>query len=215
MASQTILILAIGGRLGELVWNDICRWSAARLTDDPNEWAPEDWPADVQQAVNAFVRRFATFAFVPPVLHRCEYVDLWSMGMDYEEVFKELDIEARQLYTATYELYAARSNGTKLRSRRNRNGAPDASLLRQGLNDAITNWKPIGRDRVILLVRHVFGALWDDHEIVDSLDKCPEWYGGGELDARTKWIVSRYHDVQKTNPSGKLQEFIEIDDGGE
>lgn len=109
MASQRVLLIAVGGDLATSVWDDTCRRSNAPTPEIVDEWAPEDWPLSVQRETDAFVAKTFANVFTPPVLYRTEHFGAWSMGdVCHNEFLKLAPDCTRQLYTTHHEIFAGR-----------------------------------------------------------------------------------------------------------
>ena len=84
MASQRVLLFTVAGGLADAIWNDIRRWSDARVAVASDEWSSDDWPVAIRHEVDQFVTRLSTSGNRPPVLYRSEHLDYWSLGDVFE-----------------------------------------------------------------------------------------------------------------------------------
>jgi len=176
MASQRVLLVAIGGDLATAVWRDICRWNDARTTEADDEWAPGDWPCGIRDEVDRFVSKMYRCAFTPPVLYRADYVDVWSMGDVFETaLFKKHRDYSRRLYTNDHEIIATwvRHSEHIIPDQE----APDETRwLYHRVNEAMDAWHEFAERRLLVLVRSVIGGLWSEDEVNRALVGVPEWF---------------------------------------
>jgi hypothetical protein len=184
MASQRILLLAIGGLLAERVWQDICRWSDARTATIENELSPDDWPLDTRQEIDTFVAKMVASGFAPPILYRSEHVDCWSMGDVFETALvKQHPDYCRQLYTTNHELIGTWVYCSE-RISPDHDARPETHWLYCRVNEAIAAWGDLVDRRLIVLARSVLGGLRTDDEVIDSLATVPTWWTVTETPAR-------------------------------
>lgn len=176
MASQSVLLLAIGGRLAEIVWESVRRWSDARLTAVTDEWSSEQWPSEIRNEIDAFVAKISTHGLTPPILYRSEHMDCWSMGDVYHRaIVKSHPDICCQLFSSRYELFVTWVHVTELSVVHD--GAPDDTMwLYNRINEVTAAWGEFAENRLIMLVRRVLGGLWEDHEVADSLTTIPSWW---------------------------------------
>lgn len=176
MASQRILLLAIGGLLAERVWEQVCKWSDRRTTVANDEWSPDDWPHETRNEINTFVERISSEGLVPPILYRSEHVDCWSMGDVFQDaLLKKHPDYCRQLYTAEHEIIATRVRFTE-QPVIEPDSACETQWLHKRINEAIAAWGELADERLIVLIRTVIGPLWEDQEVTDSLKTLPAWW---------------------------------------
>ena len=176
MASQRILILAVGGLLADNIWKTIQCWSDARSTTNIDEWSPCDWPLEIRKEIDNFVETIDHSAIVPPVLYRSEHVDLWSMRDIIHSIrLNEESNSCLQLFTKNHELFTTWARSTDTTSH-----SPEAftetTRLYNRFNEASSEWGNICDSRLIIIIRSVIGGLWTDEEVADSLDSIPEWW---------------------------------------
>jgi len=176
MASQRVLLLSIGGPLAERIWEDVCRWSAARPANAAEQWSSEYWPDGMRDEVNSLANKLVTSAFTPPVLYRSEHVDLWSMGDVFQmPLVNRPPDRGRQLFTDDYDLFVARTRSHE-RIKCPRSIADETKWFYARLNEALSAWGDFCDERLIVCVRSVMGGLWTDDEVTDALQSIPEWW---------------------------------------
>ncbi len=176
MASQRVLIVTLGGRLASEAWRDICIWSDARTSQATDEWGPDDWPEATCLLVDAFVDKIASHALTPPVLYRSEHIDLWSMGDIFQRASFRSDRQvSRMLCTRENEVIAtwAPLNGPKTPPS---DKFSETGQLYRRVSEAFDAWEGRCDQRLVVMIRHLLGGLWTDDEVVESLDKVPEWW---------------------------------------
>lgn len=176
MATQRILLVAIGGRLAESVWTKICGWADARTTALSDEFSPSDWPASILHEVDRFAKTISDSAFTPPILYRSEHVDCWSMGDVYSEALVKQDLDyCRQLASSEGEIIA-----TWVRFSEQIIADKDAPVetvwFYNRVNEAIAAWGELAEQRLIVCVRSVLGGLWTDDEVIASLTSNCAWW---------------------------------------
>jgi hypothetical protein len=162
MASQRVLLLAIGGVLAESIWKDILRWNDARTSAANDEWSSDDWPAAIRDEIDAFVTKITCSAFTPPILYRSEHVDCWSMGDVFHTAMVKAHPETRQLYTTKHGVIATRGH-FKAQIVLEESTHDETIWIYNRLNEAIAASGYFADDRLIILVRSVLGALWDQY----------------------------------------------------
>ncbi len=176
MASQKVTIFAIGGKLADAIWRQAQHYYAQRLTDDPHEWAPEQWPISTRSEVDALANDLLAQAFTPPVLYRSQHVDLWSGGDIFEAAIEGASaVPVCQLLTERYQIYVRCVHGGDMVPR-NVNECTEYRWLEQRLAEAIAAWDGFSEERVIVLVREILGDLWEDRDVSDSLNQIPKWW---------------------------------------
>ncbi|PQO41719.1 hypothetical protein [Blastopirellula marina] len=176
MASQTVTIFAIGGKLADAIWQQVQRCYALRLTDDPQAWAPEQWPISIRNEVDALASHLLAKAFTPPILYRSQYVDLWSGGEFFEAAMGVSPAASIcHLLTEHYEVYVRHTLVSDIVPR-NPNKFDEYRWLERRLAEAFTAWEGFAEERVIVLVREVLGGLWEDQDVGDSLKQIPGWW---------------------------------------
>ncbi len=174
MATQRVLVVAVGGLLAETVWQSMHHWSTLRTSNSINEWALEDWPLLTRAEIDVFVTKISAAAFTPPILYRSEHVDCWSMGDIFQCAFKEINSDFLELHTTNHQVLAVWINsqkglipGTKVK--------PETIWFYNRLNEASNSWCELSKQRLIITVRTVLGGLWTDEEVKESLDTLPDW----------------------------------------
>jgi hypothetical protein len=180
MASQRVLLFTVAGGLADAVWNDIRRWSDARVAVVSDEWSTDDWPVAIRQEVDQFVTRMSKSAYWPPVLYRSEHVDCWSMGDVFETALVvEHPDHCRRLLTGSHEIIATWVRFPQ-RIDPDRDAPDETVWLYSRINEAMAAWGAFAENRLVLLVRTVVGGLWTDDEVSQSLRGIPAWWTENE-----------------------------------
>lgn len=78
VAFQRMTIAKLAGLSGELAFERLTSWAAARTANDPNEWSPEQWPASVRRAADTFADELRIHGCELPVCHFVEWSDLYG-----------------------------------------------------------------------------------------------------------------------------------------
>lgn len=180
MATQRLLLLTLGGKVAELVWQKVLRWSAARTALADDEWTSEDWPTFTKHEIDRFVALLAGSAFTPPVLYRSEHVDCWSMGDVFvTALMRSQPNVCRRLITDAHEITA--SWGQPSRQIVPTNAPPETQWLNARINEAVAAWGKMAETRLLLLIRTVIEGLWTDEEVAQALHGIPAWWSDVEL----------------------------------
>lgn len=187
MATQRILLLTVGGLLADAVWQEVCRLSDARQSEDDNEWSSDDWPVGTQRDIDAFTEKIAASCFTLPILYRSEHVDCWSMGDVYElALVKKHPDCTRRLFTANHQVIATWVHFSE--GIIPDHDAPTETLwLYARINEAINAWGEFVENRLVILVRSPIGGLWTNDDVIDALRTIPLW-----------WIAAEPSHAQKT-----------------
>jgi len=214
MASQLVTIFAIGGRLADEIEADLTRWYEARTTNDPREWAPEQWPGSIRAEIDTFIERLLKHGYTPPVLYRSQHVDLGSMGIEFTTVLGEPNY---QFLTQRFELYAKRFVPSDKIDLDQLSDAPeDFQWLSRRVHEAATAWHGISAQRTILIIREVFGAIWDESEVAEAVDEMPRWWHPSRSDSdTTKRISQQYFDGRLTLQDAVSQILLQVKPGNE
>lgn len=176
MASQRVLLFSIAGAFGNHVWERLLRWGAARKPENPGEWSYEQWPAQIREEAIAVIEKLIAVGFSPPILHRSEHVDLWSMNGDFDDAMQRLKSPYVQLILSHhYELFAVKVGGSEKLAPR-KTATPEMRLLCRRINEAVTDWNHLAAPRVIVLIRVLLGGLWTDEEVTNTLGQMPSWW---------------------------------------
>jgi hypothetical protein len=176
MASQRILIFSIGGEFAITIWSDICRWSTSRIPVEIDEWSPEDWPDTIQQEVDQFVTKLLKRGYLPPVLYRSEHVDTWSTGDVFSAIFLHNQIKQHyQLLTHSFEIKAAWIQSSQ-QINLDQQPTDEMRWLYSHTSEAIAAWREFAEHRLLILVRVVLEGLWEDSDVLGSLNGVPSWW---------------------------------------
>jgi hypothetical protein len=176
MATQRVLVMALGGSVAERLGDDMRRWSEARLPSSTDSWSPEDWPEHIRREAESKIAGLAAAGFTPPALYRSEHVDCWSMGDVFSAAIARCNPEQHfQIMTGACEMYAAWVAGNPLVAPP-ANACDESIWLYQRLNEAIAAWGNLVDRRLIVIARSVIDGLWTDDEVADSLRSMPDWW---------------------------------------
>jgi hypothetical protein len=180
VATQRITVTKVGGMAAEVVMLRLHEWASARQTDDPTEWASEQWSLSVRSRADAFADRLRSQALAPPVVYFAEWADLWSMGDLFTRMLAPPGGPAPSIIHADrFEIYGY--------------GLPDGGLLIQHLasvvpqqfteynwfvrhlQEAVRAWQELVEQATIVVLREVVGGLVTDDELSNSLSRVPDW----------------------------------------
>lgn len=184
------MLFTIAGDFASAVWDDIRRWSDARVAIINDEWSPDDWPDEIKLAVDDFVSRLSASGYLPPVLYRSKHVDYWSMGDVFAAALvKEHPDCCRRLLTASHEIIATRVRYSE-QIIPDRDSPDETIWLYARINEANAAWNAFAEDRLVLMVRTVLGPTWKDEDVIQSLRGIPGWWTRAGLSQRTDVIGS-------------------------
>lgn len=176
MATQRVLVLALGGKLAERLGEDVRRWSDGRIASSTDSWSSEDWPEHIRREAESKIARLAATGFTPPVLYRSEHVDCWSMGDVFSSAIACCNPESHfQVMWAGRALYAAWVAGNPAIAPPP-TACDEYKWLYQRLNEAIAAWGNLVDRRLIVIARSVTGGLGTDDEVAASLHSMPDWW---------------------------------------
>jgi hypothetical protein len=180
LASQWITVAKVGGISADIVLGRLREWSAARQTEDPNEWSAEQWPQSVRQQADDFADRLRAHGFAPPVVNFVEWADIWSMGNLFDRWFTPSDgPPPLAVYANRFTIFAY--------------SLPDGGCLFQHLaaagpqqfdetdwfigrlREAVEAWDKLVERAVIVVLRQVVQASVLDEEVTASLKSVADW----------------------------------------
>jgi hypothetical protein len=180
LARQRITIAKIGGVSADVVLRRIQAWSTARISDDPNEWSSDQWPAELRLEVDQFADRLRTHGFASPVVHFVEWADMWSMGDLFLRWLRPSGCAASlQVFSDRCELFAYELPDNR-RLETSLAGAgpqqfPETDWFVRHLLEAVRSWDKMVDSAALVVLRHVLDASTLDEEVTASMKKLPEW----------------------------------------
>jgi hypothetical protein len=180
LASQRITVAKIGGLAADVALQRLRAWSAARQTDNPNEWSPAQWPEEVRQHADDFADQLRAHAFAPPVVHFIEWVDMWSMGDLFGLRLTPSDGPMPLVvYADRYEIFGYNlPDGGRLAQHLATAGAQqweEMDWFIGRLLEALDAWQKLVERAMIIVLRKVLDASVLDEEVVASLKRVPDW----------------------------------------
>jgi hypothetical protein len=180
LASQWVTVAKICGAAGQQALARFTEWDAARVPDagEPTLFDHAQWPQDIRDRADEFVRHLADRASDPPVLFYCRYVDYWSMGDIFENVPGVVPLviftSHRTLYC--FDLAASLDLLENLgRTLRRRAVSQEYRWYALFLREAIHAWNDVAEEGALIVVREPLGGLVEDGEVVTSLEIVPAW----------------------------------------
>jgi hypothetical protein len=180
VASQRITVAKIGGVSADVVEQRLREWSAARRTDEPDEWSSEQWPEDVRKQADDFADRLRAHALAPPVVHYVEWSDMWSGGDLFGRWLKPSDnLMPLAVYANQYEIFGyALPDGGGL-SRHLAAPGPQqwevSDWFVGRLREAVGAWQELVERAVVIVLRQVVQGSVLDEEVTASLKCLPDW----------------------------------------
>jgi hypothetical protein len=180
MASQRISVAKVGGVAADATLMRLRGWAAERQSDDPNEWSNDQWPSSVRFEVDAFADRLRANSLSPPVVYFVEWSDLWSMGDVYIHwLTPPGGPPPLMIHADRYEVYGyALPDGGRLGRHLGAAGPRECDeydWFIARLHQALSAWEHLTERAVLIVIREVVGALYEDHEVLALLSCVPEW----------------------------------------
>jgi hypothetical protein len=180
LASQRVTIAKIGGLAADVALQRLREWSAARLTHDPNEWSPGQWPQHVREKADAFADQLRAHAFTPPVVHFVEWADTWSMGDLFARWLTPPDGPAPVVvYADRHTIFAyALPDGGHLAQHLATAGPQqweEADWFIGRLREAVGAWDQLVERSALVVLRSVVGPSASDEEVTASLRTISDW----------------------------------------
>ena len=180
MALQQITIAKLGGVGADVALQRLQDWSAARQTDIPNLWSPEQWPEHLREKADDFADQLRAHAFAPPVVHFVEWADMWSMGDLFARWLTPPDgLGPIAVHANRYEIFAyGLPDGGRLAQYLTAVGPqqwPETDWFVGRLREAIEAWEKLVERAVLVVLRRVVDGSVLDEEITASLHVTPAW----------------------------------------
>jgi len=177
VASQVLTIAKIGGDAADATLSWFGKWRDARLVDSPNEWSPEQWPADVRLQADAWAVGLRQHGRHPPVLFFVEYVDLWSFSPPERHIGNDSMI---QVVANTYELYCLplpvdEAISKSLRRLSAKGQWDEDKLFGMLAGAAVSAWNKVVDKAVVVFLRETYRGSVEDWEVKESLLSVPSW----------------------------------------
>jgi hypothetical protein len=180
LASQRITIAKLGGVSADIALQRLGAWSAARQTDDPDLWSPEQWPDDLRQQADEFAERLRTHGFALPIIHFVEWADMWSMGnlffrwLTPPDSPRPIGVNANRFEIFAYSL----PDGGRLAEYLTSAGPqqwPETDWFIARLHEAVEAWEKRVERAALVVLRYVVDGSARDEEVTASMQRCPTW----------------------------------------
>lgn len=180
MATQYLTIAKLAGRAGEFALQLFDAWKNARLVDNPNEWDPQQWPADICEQADRFAEGLRTHGHEPPVVFFIEYVDMWSFCPSQRFLGLNSQHGLRQMMGHRYELSAMRLPLPPFSRQTLEQVLVDGQFDEDHLFADLTlraadAWQGLVDAGALIFLRRVIRGSVDDEEIIESAMNLPEW----------------------------------------
>jgi hypothetical protein len=186
MPTQYVTIAKIGGPSGAAIIQLFEQWQASRVVEDESNCMDStQWPRHTRDEMQQLADALRAHASQPPVIFWAEYVDMWSCGLLFTDIFSGTVVRACNVMSDNEELLCYRlpdenSLRTALERQLRRKPAKerDPQELRWyllALLEACRAWEKIVDTSAIVVVRRVVGALIEDRDIHTSLESVPGW----------------------------------------
>lgn len=180
MASQRLTIAKLAGLSGELAFERLATWAAARNADNLDEWSPEQWPEAVRRNADEFAEQLRAHGLELPVCYFAEWSDLWSMGDVFLRGLSPVNSPPPiRLLGSRYEILAYALPDDGRLARHLASAGPqqfseyDAYFAR--LQESLNAWNAIVPRSTLIVLRYVVGGLVEDHDVSESLIVRPDW----------------------------------------
>ena len=180
MASQRITIAKLAGVSGEIVFERIAAWSAARNADDPSLWSPEQWPEHARHEADDFADRLRAKGFDLPVCYFVEWADMWSLGDVFTRWLTPPDcpgpigVHANRIEIFAYCLPDG-GRLTKYLADAGPQPSPESDWFVAHLQEAVIAWETLVESATLVVLRNVTGPTASDEEIAAPLQVRPPW----------------------------------------
>lgn len=180
MALQRIAIVKLGGVSADVAFERLAAWSAARTTENPNLWSPEQWPDSVRKEADDFAECLRAHALDLPVIHFVEWADPWSMG-DLINLWLTPPRCARPIvvHANRFEIFAYRlPDRGRLADSLAAAGAQqfaETDWFIARLRAAIAAWEKLVERSVLVVLRYAVDVSATDEEVLKSMQACPAW----------------------------------------
>jgi hypothetical protein len=180
LASQRITIAKLAGVSGDIAFQRLCAWSAARRADDPNLWSPEQWPEPMRQEADDFAERVRAHGLALPVCYFVEWADLWSMGDLFSRWLTPLNCSRPiGVYANRFEIFAYDlPDGGRLADSLAAAGPQqfaESDWFVTRLREAVNAWDKLVTRATLVVLRNVVDASALDEEVTASLQARPVW----------------------------------------
>lgn len=180
VASQRITIAKLAGVSGDIAFERLFAWSAARKVDNPSLWSPEQWPDDVRQQADDFAERLRLHGLALPVCYFVEWADMWSTGdlfprwLTPPDSLRPTCVHANRFEVFAYVLPDGGRLADSLASASPQQFAEtDRFVVR--LQEAVSAWEKLAPHATLVVLRHVVGSSALDEEVEASLQTRPAW----------------------------------------
>ena len=180
MPSQRITVAKIGGLAADIVLQRMQEWSAARQTNNPNEWSPDQWPQPIRAEADAFANQLRAHAFAPPVVHFVEWADTWSMGDLFRRWLTPPDGPMPlAVFADQHEIFVySMPDGGRLARHLVTVGPQqwtEANWFIARLHEAVETWQELVERALLVVLRYVVASSALDEEVTTSLQRLPDW----------------------------------------
>jgi hypothetical protein len=177
MASQYFTIAKIGGLAAVETIRRFTEWNQQRTADNPTEWDPMQWPANVRNEADAWAGRLREHGHEPPVVFFAEYVDLWSSDPARRFLVEMglLSICANRFELSCLPLPLSPSARNHLAKVKKSGQWSEDRFFATVTLHAADAWGEIVEEAVLVFLRRVIGGLVEDDAIEASLLNLPDW----------------------------------------
>jgi hypothetical protein len=180
LASQRITVAKLAGESADLALQRLGKWSAARQSDDPNLWSPEQWPDDVRKEADDFAECLRAHGLTLPVIYFAEWADMWSIGDLFTRWLTPPDgSRLLGVHATRFELFAyGLPDGGRL-AKYLANAGPqqftETDWFIGRLREAIEAWQKLVERAALVVLRYVVDGSISDEEVTASLHNTPGW----------------------------------------
>lgn len=179
MASQVLAIAKICEDAATVIQLRFSGWNEARRipADSPNEWRPDQWPAEVHAEADILADAIREHCHEPPIVFFTEYVDHWSFCPP-AIYFEHRDLFG--VHTQRYEVFCLPLPQCDLVSQmakvKRRSQFAEDRTFASHVIAAVEAWQPlVPESGVLIFLRRVVSGSLYDREVSDSLNQIPAW----------------------------------------
>jgi hypothetical protein len=183
MPNQKVTIAKVAGESGKKLWLDFSRFiKNGRI--DPEEHDGIQIPTVAhQKQILRLIDALRQNNSQPPIIFYSEYIDFWSNGYNFDEIFPKIQSNLCQFWFKSTAIcgYLLPDEDQLLNKLKKCSSSRNKSILQESkwywtiLRHAVQAWDPLVTNATLIVIREVLGGLVEDEEIEKSLTTIPEW----------------------------------------
>jgi hypothetical protein len=139
--------------------------------------------AEHKKLLNHLIKALRDHNSQPPIVFYTEYVDFWSSGCVFGDVFPKKQLNDFSFWFESTEIicYLLPDEKQLLKKLKKCSASRIASIPQETkwywtiLRLAVQAWEPLVPDATLIVIREILGGLVEDKEIESSLTAIPNW----------------------------------------